>query len=107
MTSPVFELLGMTGSLIVCGSVIPQVVRTFRTKSARDLSIIYLSTLMTGLILLMMYSIHIGDLVFIFGNTLSIASIGLLMGLWLRYRHGRYPVQRIVLVKRKEKIQCQ
>jgi len=81
----VFEFLGITGSLIICGSIIPQLIRTYRTKSARDLSITYLMTLMTGIILLTVYSIYIRDLVFIFGNTLSILSVGILMFLWRRY----------------------
>jgi len=81
----VFEFLGMTGSLIICGSVIPQVMKTYRTKSARDLSITYLMTLMTGIILLTVYSIYVRDLVFIFGNTLSMLSVGILMLLWRRY----------------------
>jgi len=81
----VFEFLGMTGSLIICGSVIPQVMKTYRTKSARDLSNTYLMTLMTGIILLTVYSIYIRDLVFIFGNTLSMLSVGILMVLWRRY----------------------
>jgi len=93
MTATVFEFLGIIGSLIVCASVIPQVVRTYRTKSARDLSITYLSSLMTGLILLMVYSVYVKDLVFIFGNTLSILSIGTLMGLWTRYHYRRYRVR--------------
>ena len=81
----VFEFLGVTGSLIICGSVIPQVMKTYRTKSARDLSITYLMTLMTGIILLTVYSIYVRDLVFIFGNTLSMLSVGILMLLWRRY----------------------
>lgn len=81
----VFEFLGVTGSLIICGSVIPQVMKTYRTKSARDLSKTYLMTLMTGIILLTVYSIYIRDLVFIFGNTLSMLSVGILMLLWRRY----------------------
>ena len=56
MISNLFELLGVTGSLIVCGSVIPQIIRTYRTKSARDLSIAYLASLMTGLVMLMVYT---------------------------------------------------
>jgi MtN3 and saliva related transmembrane protein len=84
----VFEFLGITGSLIICGSVIPQVIRTYKTKSARDLSIIYLMTLMTGLILLTAYSVYIRDLVFIFGNVLSLLSIGILIGLWKRYYYN-------------------
>jgi len=83
--STVFEFLGITGSLIICASIIPQVIKTYRTKSARDLSITYLSTLMIGIILLTIYSIHIRDLVFIFGNTLSMLSVSLLMILWKRY----------------------
>ena len=92
-----FELLGIIGSLIVCGSVIPQVIRTYKTKSARDLSMVYLTSLMTGMLLLMVYSIHIRDFVFIFGNTLSILSIGALMGLWKRYRYRGYGVKGIRL----------
>lgn len=84
----VFEFLGITGSLIICGSVIPQVIRTYRTKSARDLSIAYLVTLMTGIIMLTLYSVYIRDLVFIFGNVLSILSIGILIGLWKRYYYN-------------------
>ena len=83
--STIFEFLGITGSLIICASIIPQVIKTYRTKSARDLSITYLSTLMIGIILLTIYSIHIRDLVFIFGNTLSMLSVSLLMILWRRY----------------------
>ena len=66
----VMEFLGITGSLIICGSVIPQVIKTYRTKSARDLSITYLTTLMIGIVLLTVYSIYICDPVFIFGNVL-------------------------------------
>jgi MtN3 and saliva related transmembrane protein len=83
--STIFEFLGITGSLIICASIIPQVIKTYRTKSARDLSITYLSALMTGIVLLMIYSIYIGDMVFIFGNTLSMLSVSLLMILWKRY----------------------
>jgi MtN3 and saliva related transmembrane protein len=78
-------LLGITGSLIICASIIPQVIKTYRTKSARDLSITYLMTLMIGIILLTVYSIYVRDLVFIFGNTLSLLSVALLMMLWKRY----------------------
>jgi MtN3 and saliva related transmembrane protein len=87
MISILFELLGVTGSLIVCGSVIPQIIRTCRTKSAHDLSIVYLASLMTGMLMLLIYSIYVRDFVFIFGNILSILSIGTLMGLWKRYHH--------------------
>ena len=84
----VMEFLGITGSLIICGSVIPQVIKTYRTKSARDLSITYLTILMIGIVLLTVYSVYIRDMVFIFGNVLSFMSIVILIGLWKRYYYN-------------------
>jgi hypothetical protein len=72
--------------LIVCASAIPQAVKTYRIKRSRDLSIAYLSVLMLGIGLLQSYSLYVKDFVFIFGNTLSMLSTGLLIVLWFRYR---------------------
>lgn len=88
-TSCVFELLGTTGSLIMCASAIPQIVKTYRTKSSGDLSIIYLGILLFGMSLLQVYSMYVKDFVFIFGNTLSVLSTGALIVLWFRYRRQK------------------
>jgi MtN3 and saliva related transmembrane protein len=34
-TSLIFEILGTAGSLILCASAIPQIVKTYRTKEFR------------------------------------------------------------------------
>jgi MtN3 and saliva related transmembrane protein len=85
-TSLIFEILGIVGSLILCVSAIPQIVKTYRTKSSGDLSILYLATLMLGLILLMVYSIYVKDFVFIFGNTLALSSTGVMILFWFKYK---------------------
>jgi len=82
----IFEILGTAGSLILCASVIPQIVKTYRTKSSGDLSFMYLATLMLGLMLLMVYSIYVRDFVFIFGNTLALSSTGIMIFFWFKYR---------------------
>jgi len=84
--SLIFEILGTAGSLILCASAIPQIVKTYRTKSSGDLSIMYLATLMFGLVLLMVYSIYVKDFVFIFGNTLALSSTGGMILFWFKYR---------------------
>ncbi len=84
--SAVFEILGTAGSLVICASAIPQVLKTYRIKRSRDLSIVYLAVLMFGMGLLQAYSVYIKDFVFIFGNTLSMLSTGLLITLWFKYR---------------------
>ncbi len=85
-TSLIFEILGTAGSLILCASAIPQIVKTNRTKSSGDLSIMYLATLMFGLMLLMVYSLYVRDFVFIFGNTLALSSTGTMILFWFKYR---------------------
>jgi uncharacterized protein with PQ loop repeat len=80
-----FEVMGTIGSLIVCLSVFPQIAKTIQTKKVDDISIAYLSILMAGILLTTVYALHIGDPVFVFGSLLSVASTGLLIGLWLRY----------------------
>ena len=81
-----FEAIGALGSIIVCWSGIPQVVKTCRTKRADDLSIAYLMMLMAGLCLLQVYCLYVRDPVFICGNTLSLATTGLLIACWFKYR---------------------
>ena len=85
-TSLIFEILGTAGSLILCASAIPQIIKTYRTKSSDDLSFMYLATLMFGLMLLMVYSIYVRDFVFIFGNTLALSSTGVMIFFWFKYR---------------------
>ena len=85
-----FEAIGTTGSLILCASAIPQVIKTFRTKKAHDLSMAYLLILMTGLLLLQVYCVHTRDFVFILGNTLSLITTGILI--ILRFRYGMLQV---------------
>lgn len=75
MTS-VFEIIGMSGSLILCFSAIPQIIKTYRTKRIGDLSISYLGILMIGIILVMIYCVYIRNLIFIVSNGLSLCMTG-------------------------------
>ncbi len=88
----IFETLGTAGSLMICASALPQVVKTYRTKHSRDLSIMYLGVLILGMGLLQAYSIYVKDFVFILGNSISMFSTALLNVLWFRYRKQRRPV---------------
>jgi len=80
------EMIGTIGALVICVSAIPQVIKTYTTKSSGDLSILYLCILMMGMILLQIYSVSVHDFVFIFGNTLSMVMTGLLIVMWFNYQ---------------------
>ena len=86
-TAHFFEILGIAGSLIMCASSVPQIMKTYRTKSVDSLSGSYLAILMTGILLVLSYALYKKDIVFILGNVLALSLIGILMVLWFRYRH--------------------
>lgn len=80
-----FEVVGILGSLIVCISACPQIAKTWKTKKANDLSIYYLLSLMIGILMITIYSIRLADVIFIFANTLSILSTGILIVFWFYF----------------------
>lgn len=82
----IFEILGTAGSLIMCASSVPQIIKTYRTKCIDGLSGYYLAILILGMTLIQAYALSLQNIVFIFGNGLSLFLTGILMGLWLRYR---------------------
>lgn len=51
------EILGYLGGALVTISLAPQVIKSYRTKSTKDISIIYTLILATGLALWVLYAI--------------------------------------------------
>ena len=51
------EMLGFLGGALVTISLLPQVIKSFRTKSTKDISIVYTLVLMTGLALWISYAV--------------------------------------------------
>jgi MtN3 and saliva related transmembrane protein len=88
-TAHFFEILGIAGSLIMCVSVVPQIIKTYRKKNSDGLSISYLIILMTGMSMIMLYALYVKDMVFIFGNGLALLLTGILVVLWYRYRNEK------------------
>lgn len=82
----IFEIMGTTGSIIMCASSVPQLIKTYRSKCIDGLSGSYLAILMLGMSFILSYALYVKNIVFIFGNSLSLVLTGLLVVLWLRYR---------------------
>jgi len=84
-TANIFQIMGTTGSLIMCASSIPQIIKTYRMKCADNLSGSYLAILMLGMTLILLYALHIKDIVFITGNTISLTLTAILVALRYKY----------------------
>ena len=50
-------MLGFLGGALVTVSLLPQVIKSFKTKSTKDISIVYTLILMTGLALWISYAV--------------------------------------------------
>lgn len=77
--------IGFFAGVLTSGSAIPQVLQTYRTKHARDLSMSQLILLSFGMLLWLIYGIHLNDLPLIFANVFSIVCYTALIAMKIRY----------------------
>ena len=80
--------LGLMAGAITSAAAIPQVVRTWRTKHARDISIWQPLLLNVGMALWLLYGIALGDLPLIAANIFSIICYTFLIIMKLRFKDG-------------------
>lgn len=79
-------LLGLLAGTLTTFAAIPQVVKTWRSRHARDISIWQPVLLVAGMILWLVYGILMHDLPLIAANSFSIACYFLLIVMKIRYR---------------------
>ena len=77
--------IGLFAGLLTSGAAIPQVLQTYRTKHARDLSMWQLILLDLGMLLWLIYGISLKDLPLILANMFSIVCYTGLIAMKLRY----------------------
>jgi MtN3 and saliva related transmembrane protein len=78
-------LLGLVAGALTSLAAVPQVVRTYRTKHARDLSIWQPLFLTVGMVLWLVYGLMIHDLPLIAANLFSLACYAVLIIMKIRY----------------------
>jgi MtN3 and saliva related transmembrane protein len=78
-------VLGLAAGGLTTVAFLPQVVRTWRTRSTGDLSLSTFLILMTGQVLWLAYGILIGDAPLIAANAVSIGLEGMVLAFKVRY----------------------
>lgn len=51
----VYQILGLVGSLLLAASLVPQMLKVYRTKSAKDISLTFQITYLLGLSMIVAY----------------------------------------------------
>lgn len=78
--------IGLVAGTLTSVAAIPQVIKTLRTKHARDISVWQPLLLAFGVALWMIYGIIINDLPLVISNIIPLGCNALLTGLKFHYR---------------------
>lgn len=81
-------LIGFIAGGLTTISFLPQVVKTARSRSARDLSESMLLVFLIGLVLWTIYGLQVGSLPIIAANVITIVLVGAILGMKVRF-NGR------------------
>jgi MtN3 and saliva related transmembrane protein len=73
------EYLGYVAGVLTTFCYIPQIIRVFKLKSAREISYIYTITLLTGVIIWLLYGIFLHLVPIILWNSIGFVMVGLLL----------------------------
>jgi len=80
-----WTIIGLTAATLTMLSFIPQIVRSLRTKSVKDVSPITLFQLSLGVFLWIIYGVYRRDPIIIGANTITLITLGILIFLYFKY----------------------
>ncbi len=80
------EILGLVAGTITSITFLPQVVKIWQTKSAKDLSIMMLLLLMLGVVLWLIYGLVIMSAAIIYTNSMVLAMSLIMLYFKLKFK---------------------
>ena len=79
------EYLGLAAGALVTCSMVPQIIRIFKLRSARDISLLFTTLIMLGMVCWLIYGIVLNLIPVILWNAVGIALLSVLLYGKLRY----------------------
>ena len=83
----VSEVIGFLAGAFITFSIVPQVVRVFQLRSAREISALFTALLFLGAVLWLAYGVYLMLTPVIVWNSVGVILIAIL--LYQKYRYGR------------------
>jgi len=81
----IWTIIGACAATLTMFSFVPQIVKSFKTKSVKDVSEITLLQLGSGVTLWAIYGIHLKNIVIIIANLITLATVVILLIMYIRY----------------------
>ncbi|HVY98224.1 MAG TPA: SemiSWEET transporter [Dongiaceae bacterium] len=79
-----FEAIGLIGACLTTFSFLPQAIRIWRTRSARDVSLVMYVMMTTGSVMWLIYGLLIGSPALIVSNGVGVVMVGSVLALKLQ-----------------------
>ena len=83
---PFVTIVGMVAGVLTTVAFLPQILRTWRTRSTADISLVMFLIYVTGLVLWLIYGVMLNDLPLILSNAVTLVFSGTILA--LKLRHG-------------------
>ena len=80
------DILGLAAGTLTTAAFLPQVIRTLRLRSAREISLGWIVTFTAGVALWLVYGLRLGSWPIITANAVTLVLTGLILVLKLRWR---------------------
>ena len=84
----VWTILGVAAASLTMFGFIPQIIKMWKTRSVKDVSGLTLIQFGVGVLLWMLYGIHLQDFIIIGANAITLATILIALGFYLKFNHG-------------------
>jgi len=81
-----FEIIGFIAAILTTSAFVPQVYKTWKTKSVENLSLATYIVFFIGIVLWLIYGIYLNSLAMIVSNIVTGALILLLLFFKLKYK---------------------
>lgn len=86
MTDNYITTLGLIAGVLTTIAYLPQLIKTWKSKSAHDLSWTMLIVLCTGIILWLVYGVYVHDIPIIAANIVTFIFASMILTLKIRYK---------------------
>ena len=87
METDYITILGITAGVLTTIAYLPQLIKTWQSKSAGDISWSMLIILCTGIILWLVYGVLVQDIPILLANVVTLVLASVILVLKIRYRN--------------------
>lgn len=81
-----FELIGLIAAILTTSAYVPQVYKTWKTKSAGNISLTMYIAMFSGIILWLIYGIHLNSFAMIVANIVTAILTLIILIFKVRYK---------------------